>query len=194
MQTPWGGLAVFDAHVHSFSRRFYALLASQKGPDASAASVCETPGWTLPPAEPEELAAHWAAELDRHGVERSELIASVPDFVHCGVLSVGVRRKLGLPSLFDLRYSNPVQIHAIALRYPSLPFKAPLDLRAVFARALAVTGPGRLLFGSDSSFFPRASRAAGSGPSSTGRSRPFTPSAPIAPRLRRSWAKTYASC
>jgi predicted TIM-barrel fold metal-dependent hydrolase len=30
-----------------------------------------------------------------------------------------------------------------------------LDLRTVFQRTLDVTGPDRLLFGSDSSFFPR---------------------------------------
>jgi predicted TIM-barrel fold metal-dependent hydrolase len=30
-----------------------------------------------------------------------------------------------------------------------------MDLRAVFRRALAVVGPSRLLFGTDSSFFPR---------------------------------------
>jgi uncharacterized protein len=30
-----------------------------------------------------------------------------------------------------------------------------LDLKTVFRRALDVAGPGRLLFGSDSSFFPR---------------------------------------
>ena len=30
-----------------------------------------------------------------------------------------------------------------------------LDLRAVFRRALDLLGPGRLLFGTDSSFFPR---------------------------------------
>jgi hypothetical protein len=30
-----------------------------------------------------------------------------------------------------------------------------LDLRAVYRRALDVVGAGRLLFGSDSSFFPR---------------------------------------
>jgi uncharacterized protein len=30
-----------------------------------------------------------------------------------------------------------------------------LDLKTVFQRALAVAGAGRLLFGSDSSFFPR---------------------------------------
>ena len=30
-----------------------------------------------------------------------------------------------------------------------------LDLRTVFRRVLDVVGPGRILFGSDSSFFPR---------------------------------------
>ena len=111
-------------------------------------------------------------------------------FVHCGVLTVGVRRKLGLPSLFDLRYSNPIDLHGVALRYPRVNFAVPhfgagyfrealmladlcpnvyldtsssnswmryqgLDLKTVFRRALEVAGPSRLLFGSDSSFFPR---------------------------------------
>jgi len=117
-------------------------------------------------------------------------------FVHCGVLSVGVRRKLGLPSPFDIRFSNPIDLHAVALRYPRLPFVVPHfgagyfrealmlcdlcpnvlldtsssnswmryedahDLRTVFKRALEVCGPKRLLFGSDSSFFPRGWHAA----------------------------------
>ena len=113
-------------------------------------------------------------------------------FVHCGILAVGFRRKLGLPSRFDLRYSNPVDLHAVALDFPTLPFVIPhfgagflrealmvadlcpnvfLDtsssnswiryiapepsLREVFRRALDVVGPKRLLFGTDSSFFPR---------------------------------------
>jgi predicted TIM-barrel fold metal-dependent hydrolase len=113
-------------------------------------------------------------------------------FVHCGVLSVGVRARLGLPSPFDMRYSNPLDLHALALRYPQVPFLVPhfgagffrealmladlcpnvyldtsssnqwmryqeshLDLRQVFRRALDVAGPKRLLFGTDSSFFPR---------------------------------------
>ena len=111
-------------------------------------------------------------------------------FVHCGVLTVGVRTKLGLPSPFDMRFSNPLDLHAIALRHPRTPFIVPhfgagflrealmladlcpnvlldtsssnswmryeeLDLRAVFRRALVVVGPHRLLFGTDSSFFPR---------------------------------------
>jgi predicted TIM-barrel fold metal-dependent hydrolase len=117
-------------------------------------------------------------------------------FVHCGVLSVGVRKKLGLASPFDLRYSNPVDLHAVALRFPSVPIVVPhfgagylrealmladlcpnvyldtsssndwmkyhappLELAAVFRQALAVAGPQRLLFGTDSSFFPRGWQA-----------------------------------
>lgn len=111
-------------------------------------------------------------------------------FVHCGVLSVGVRKKLGLHSPFDMRYSNPIDVHGTALKYPQVRFVLPhfgagyfrealmlldlcpnvcldtsssnswmryegLDLKTVFRRALAVAGPGRLLFGTDSSFFPR---------------------------------------
>src|SRR3954447_17838455 len=116
-------------------------------------------------------------------------------FVHCGVLTVGVRRKLGLPSPFDMRFSNPLDLHAIALRHPKTPFLVPhfgagmfrealmladlcpnvyldtsssnswtryegVELKTVFRRALDVLGPGRLLFGSDSSFFPRGWNAA----------------------------------
>jgi len=111
-------------------------------------------------------------------------------FVHCGALSVGVRKKLGLPSLFDMRLSNPLDLHPVALHFPQVRFVIPhfgagllreallvadlcpnvyfdtsssnrwmayeeLDLRTVFRRVLDVVGPGRILFGSDSSFFPR---------------------------------------
>ncbi len=124
-----------------------------------------------------------------------ELLAARPHsvaFVHCGVLSVGVRKALGLPSLFDMKFSNPIDLHAVALRFSQLRFVVPhfgagylrealmlcdlcpnvyldtsssnswmryeeahLDLRNVFRRALDVVGPQRLLFGTDSSFFPR---------------------------------------
>jgi uncharacterized protein len=111
-------------------------------------------------------------------------------FVHCGVLTVGVRKKLALPSPFDMRYSNPIDLHALALRYAGLKFVIPhfgagyfrealmladlcpnvyldtsssnswmryegLDLKTVFRRAMDVAGAQRLLFGTDSSFFPR---------------------------------------
>ena len=112
-------------------------------------------------------------------------------FVHCGVLSVGVRKKLGLPSPFDLRLGDPLAVATLAMKYPSVPVIIPhfgaglfrealiaadqcsniyldtsssnswmkyhpgLTLDAVFRQALAVVGAGRLLFGTDSSFFPR---------------------------------------
>jgi uncharacterized protein len=259
MTTPWGEIPIADAHIHFFSKAFFAALAAQKpGVDIPAALEWEAP---------DDLAARWVQELDRHGVSRSALIASIPNdevsvvdaitrnpgrfygyfmcnpcapdalervkaafdsglqgicffpamhrysiadqrvlplleaaaakpgrlaFVHCGVLSVGVRRKLGLPSLFDMRYSNPIDVHAVALQFPNLPFviphfgagylrealmvadlcpnvyldtsssnswtryqTPPMDLAAVFRHTLDVIGPKRLLFGTDSSFFPR---------------------------------------
>jgi uncharacterized protein len=112
-------------------------------------------------------------------------------FVHCGVLTVGVRRRLGLPSRFDMRLGNPLEVSNLALAFPEVPFVIPhfgagllrealmaaetcanihldtsssnnwirytpgLTLDAVFKAALAVVGPSRLLFGTDSSFFPR---------------------------------------
>jgi hypothetical protein len=111
-------------------------------------------------------------------------------FVHCGALSVGVRNKLGLPSPFDMRLSNPLDLHPVALRFPQARFVVPhfgagmfrealmladlcsnvwfdtsstnrwmryegLDIRTVIGRSLDVLGISRLLFGTDSSFFPR---------------------------------------
>lgn len=263
MMTTWGEIPIEDAHVHYFSKTFFAALAAQKpGVDIPAALGWETPA---------DLAARWVQELDRHGVQKAALIASVPNdeasvleairryperfygyfmcnpcapdaldrvkqafedglhaicffpamhrfsmteervapmlevaaakpgriaFVHCGVLSVGVRRKLGIPSHFDMRYSNPIDLHTVALQYPQLPFviphfgagylrealmvcdlcpnlyldtsssnnwmkyqPEPLDLAGVFRRALNVAGAERLLFGTDSSFFPRGWQA-----------------------------------
>jgi predicted TIM-barrel fold metal-dependent hydrolase len=263
MQTPWGELAVGDAHVHYFSRQFFAALGAQGG--KTAEQVAEVTGWNLPPEDPAELARNWIAELDGHGVRRAALIASVPGdeasvevavnafpdrffgyfminpmehdavaraqialrcglhavclfpvmhrysiqdpkavavieavagyrgrgvFVHCGILTVGVRKKLRLPSPFDMRFSNPVDLHSVALRFPAVKFVVPhfgagylrealmlcdlcpnvlldtsssnswmryegLDLKTVLRRALDVVGGQRLLFGTDSSFFPR---------------------------------------
>ena len=255
MQTPWGDLEVCDSHVHFFSRRFLEVLGAPGGREARG--VAEHAGWDFPGSS-EELAQTWAAELDKHGVARASLIASVPGdeesviaaaairpgrfyafaminpiaerssiapglsaiclfpamhlysmhdarvskvleeaaglgcavFVHCGVLTVGIRKKLGMPSLFDMRYSNPLDLHLVAARFPQVSFILPhfgagylrealmladlcpnvyldtsssnswmryegLDLATVFRRALDVAGPQRLLFGTDSSFFPR---------------------------------------
>jgi predicted TIM-barrel fold metal-dependent hydrolase len=257
-----------DAHCHFFSRRFFDALAQQKGltlDDAPAALTTQLEWET--PGVPALLADRWVAELDKHGVARAALIASVPRdeesvavavarhatrfvgyfmvdptapdaldhlaatltkpgmrcaclfpamhryhlydervlrfvdllarqpgtalFVHCGMLSVGVRKKLGLPSRFEMRFGNPLDLQLLAASQPALPIVIPhfgagllretlmvadacpniyldtsssngwmkyhagLTLPLVFAQALAVVGPNRLLFGTDSSFFPR---------------------------------------
>jgi predicted TIM-barrel fold metal-dependent hydrolase len=140
-------------------------------------------------------AMHRYSIQDRHARQIIEIASHHPGtivFVHCGVLTVGVRKKLGLPSPFDMRYSNPIDLHAIALEHPRTNFVVPHfgagyfrealmlcdmcpnvyldtsssnswvkyqfgapDLMQVFQHALSVVGPNRLLFGTDSSFFPR---------------------------------------
>ena len=255
-----------DCHCHFFSSRFLELLAPDTG---GADEIAFRLQWD-PPGTPTELGDRWVMELDRHGVSRAALIASVPGdvvsvaeavahhphrfvgffmhnplgldseaalerafaglhmkaaclfpamhgyrldddavekvfrsaaehrgavFVHCGVLTVGVRKKLGLPSRFDLRLGDPLAVARVALGFPQVPviiphfgagffrealraadqcptihldtsssnswikFDSGLTIEQVFATALGVVGPSRLLFGTDSSFFPRGWQA-----------------------------------
>ena len=202
---------------HRVSRA--ALIASIPGDAASVAAAARRhPGrfigfCMVDPTQP-DAAEKARQSIDRDGMrgfclfpamqrfsiqdERARAIfdvaAATPGtvvFVHCGVLSVGVRKKLGLPSPFDIRFGNPLDLHAVALGYPQVPIVIPhfgaglfrealmvgdlcpnvrfdtsssnswikyqpgLTLDAVFRQSLAVVGPDRLLFGSDSSFFPR---------------------------------------
>lgn len=112
-------------------------------------------------------------------------------FVHCGVLTVGVRKRLGLASPFNLRLGDPLALATVAAKFPNVPVIIPhfgagflrealiaadqcpnihldtsssnswikyhpgLTLEAVFRQALEVVGADRLIFGTDSSFFPR---------------------------------------
>lgn len=256
-----------DAHVHFFSPGFFDALGAQKGLPSGdrIAAVGRQLSWE-PPDSVTALADRWISELDRHGVDRAALIASVPGdeasvagavsayprrfvgfymldptrpdaldhvawaaahglrgvclfpamhrvslhgrevarvveavaahpgtavFVHCGVLSVGARKRLGLVSPFEMRFGNPLDLHGLALAYPTVPFIIPhfgagllretlmladlcanvhvdtsstnrwmqytpgLTLESVFRAALDVLGSTRILFGTDSSFFPR---------------------------------------
>ncbi|HEY6359840.1 MAG TPA: amidohydrolase family protein [Vicinamibacterales bacterium] len=136
---------------------------------------------------------HVRADDDRM-IGIAEIAAAHPGttvFVHCGVLSIGVRRKLGLPSRFDMRLGDPLALCTLALACPAVPFIVPhfgagllrealmladtcpnvhfdtsssnswirytpgLTLEAVFRATLSVAGASRLVFGTDSSFFPR---------------------------------------
>src|SRR6476659_3773272 len=76
MQTPWGEFAVADAHVHFFSRGFFAALGKQAG--KSPEEVAQIAGWELPAEDPADLARRWVAEMDDNGVARAALIASIP--------------------------------------------------------------------------------------------------------------------
>lgn len=258
---------ICDAHVHFFSPGFFDILGAQKGlpADGRVSAVTGVLGWEEPPSVA-ALADRWVEELDRHGVARAVIIASVPTdepavaaavsahpgrfigfymldpttddaldrvawaaahglrgiclfpamhrfalhgreaarvyemaaatpgtaiFAHCGVLSVGARARLGLPSKFEMRYGNPLDLQGPALAHPRVPFIVPhfgaglfrealmladvcsnvhldtsssnrwlrytpgLTLRDVFRASLEVMGSTRLLFGTDSSFFPR---------------------------------------
>ena len=40
--------------------------------------MVEQLGWDLPPQDNAQLAARWVEELDKHSVEKTVLIASVP--------------------------------------------------------------------------------------------------------------------
>jgi uncharacterized protein len=112
-------------------------------------------------------------------------------FIHCGMLSVGIRKKLGMPSPFEFRFGNPLDVQPLAHAHPHVPIIIPhfgagffrealmvaeacanvhldtsssngwmrympgLTLQQVFRTAVDVVGADRLLFGTDSSFFPR---------------------------------------
>jgi uncharacterized protein len=198
-QTPWGELSIGDAHTHFFSHNFYAGLARQKKV-SGAEALAPLLQWEIPSPDATALASRWVAELDRYGVTRAALIASVPGdeqsvsaaiaahpdrffgyfmidptqpdavdrvraaaasphlhcvclfpamhtysivderlvplleiasdsglavFVHCGALSLGIRKKLNLPSQYDLRFSNPLALHPVALHFPKIRFVVP---------------------------------------------------------------------
>jgi len=132
--------------------------------------------------------------LDDEAVERVFKAAATHGaavFVHCGVLTVGVRQKLGLSNRFDLRLGDPLALARVAAGFPQVPvivphfgsgffrealiaadqcqtihfdtsssnswtrFHAALTLEAVFGSTMSIVGASRLLFGTDSSFFPR---------------------------------------
>jgi uncharacterized protein len=57
-------------------------------------------------------------------------------FVHCGVLSVGARKKLRLPSRFDVRLGDPIGVATLAAQWPSVPFVIPHFGAGLFREAL----------------------------------------------------------
>jgi len=182
------------AAVHKFPARFVGFFML----DASAAEAVERTRRAITEYGLRAIclfpAMHHVPLDDRRVHQVVDVAASHPGtavFVHCGVLSVGVRKKLGLPSRFDLRLGDPLAVARLAAAFPPVPFVIPhfgagmfrealmaadsapnvyldtsssngwirytpgLSLESVFTTALNVVGASRLLFGTDSSFFPR---------------------------------------
>jgi hypothetical protein len=155
--------------------------------DEGLRTICLFPAMHRYPLHDERVARVFELAASKRG----GTVGPVAVFVHCGVLSIGIRKKLSMPSPFEMRFGNPLDLHGLALRYPAVPIIIPhfgggmlrealmladccpnvhldtsssnswirytpgLTLEQVFKSALDVVGPDRLIFGSDSSFFPR---------------------------------------
>jgi len=214
--------ARWAAELSVFNVQRAALIASVPGDeDSVAAAVAAHPDrfygyFMLDPTQPDALARVKSAAanprlhaiclfpaMHTYSITDARLVpifemasdSQLAVFVHCGAISVGVRKKLGLPSQFNMRYSNPLDLHPVALHFPAVRFVIPhfgaglfrealmladlcpnvyfdtsssnrwlvyegVNLAATFRRSLDVLGPQRLLFGTDSSFFPRGWHAA----------------------------------
>jgi len=76
-------MSIFDSHLHFFSRDFFAAMARQKDPAADVDVVlndlAQRAKIELPPSEVLSHLKRWLAELDRHGVERAVVFASLPE-------------------------------------------------------------------------------------------------------------------
>ena len=186
-----------EASVAEAARRYPnrfagAFMVNPNAPDASAR--------TIRAFEEQDMRclclfpAMHQVRLHDQRVERLVAIAAEREravFVHCGMLTVGARRKLGIPSVYDLRFGDPLAVARLGNTYPSATFIIPhfgsgmmrvtlmamdaapnividtsssnswmkyqarLTLTDVFRQALVVAGPSRILFGTDSSYFPR---------------------------------------
>lgn len=203
-----------DAHAHLFTHAFFQAIVAQAGPrlppGRELQALQERTGIELPGEALEPLARRWVGEMDRHGVQRMVLMASIPGdhasataaarlhpdriipyamfhplsegagdrlraaagdglrgvclfpamqhfhvdhddvvefvriagelklvvFVHFGLLRLGIRDALGLPSPFDLRYSNPISLCRAAQAFPETAFVVPHLGAGFFREAL----------------------------------------------------------
>lgn len=203
MKTELGEMRVIDAHAHFFSQPFFMQFVQALRPELPSddpyRALAGRLGWELPTADHAALGKRWVQEMDKHGLDRMVLIASLPGdedsilaaarahpqriigyfmldptqpdagdrarralagglrgvclfpamhhfhvweerccpvyeaaqnagavvFAHFGILKIGVRDKLGLPSRFDMRFSNPIDLHRVAKEFPKTTFVMP---------------------------------------------------------------------
>jgi hypothetical protein len=203
MKTELGEMRVIDAHAHFFSHPFFMqfveVLKKDLPRDDPYRRLGDQLGWELPTPDHAGLGKRWVEEMDKHGLDRMVLIASLPGdegsilaaarafpqriigyfmldptkpdaaerarnalagglrgvclfpamhhfhvweercypiyeaaqaagaivFGHFGILKMGIRDKLGLPSRFDMRFSNPIDLHRVAKDFPRVTFVMP---------------------------------------------------------------------
>ena len=203
MKTELGEMRVIDAHAHFFSQPFFLqfvqALKKELPSEDPYRELANRLGWELPTPEHAALGKRWVEEMDKHGLDRMVLIASLPGdedsiltamhayphriigyfmldptrpgagdrmrnalagglrgvclfpamhhfhaweercypvyeaaqsagavvFIHFGILKIGVRDKLGLSSRFDMRFSNPIDLHRVAKDFPGVTFVMP---------------------------------------------------------------------
>lgn len=203
MKTEFGEMRVIDGHAHFFSQPFFVqfveALRKELPSDDPYQGLADRLGWELPTPNHAALGKRWVEEMDKHGLDRMVLIASLPGdedsilagmhayphriigyfmldptktgagermrkalasglkgvclfpamhhfhaweercypiyeaaqssgavvFIHFGILKIGIRDKLGLPSRFDMRFSNPIDLHRVAKDFPKVTFVMP---------------------------------------------------------------------
>jgi len=197
-------MSIFDAHLHFFSRDFFAAMARQKDPATNVEHVLDDLAQRakieLPPSDIQSHLKRWLNELDRYDVERAVTFASLPEeaaavseavknsndrlvgfcmmnpkaegaaqrvhklakdlgyrgvmlfpalhhyhlfdasllpffetvaenrlhvLTHFGILQVKLRDALGLPRVYDSRFANPLDLQAVANRFPQINFIIP---------------------------------------------------------------------
>jgi len=197
-------MSIFDSHLHFFSRDFFTAMVRQKDPAANVDQVLDDLAQRakieLPPSDVLAHLKRWLSELDRHGVERALVFASLPEeaaavaeavknstgrfvgfcmvnpkrdgavhrvhklahncgyrgvmlfpalhhyhlfdtsllpffeaiaecrmnvLAHFGILQVKLRDALGLPRIYDSRFANPLDLQAVANRFPQIKFILP---------------------------------------------------------------------
>ena len=197
------GFEVWDAHVHFFSFNFFKTVLKMRGVSSIADEfirIEKERKIETPPVSPVQLARRWLGEMEKYGVSKLILFASIPNdevsvataisafpdkfegffmvnplspdavhivknafenmqmrgvllfpamfhfhvydgvldeiyrvvrsyngvvFVHFGVLKIPLRKALGLQDNFDGTYSNPIDLHRVAVKYPDVNFIIP---------------------------------------------------------------------
>jgi len=195
---------VWDAHVHFFSFNFFKTLIRMKDKEISLsdefARLRENFGIETPPVSPVQLARRWIDEMEKYGISKIVLFASIPEDIlsvstaiaafpdkfigfftlnplienidleikhalenmgmkglilfpalyhvhvhdellekiyliaekyHCvilthfGILKIPIREAIGIKDQIDGTYSNPTDLHRVAVRHPDVNFIIP---------------------------------------------------------------------